>query len=125
MCKIPSRSLALSIIVLLMALATGCASTRAVPFTIQSDPLGAYVLLQIKSSQIGDSSDWIFVGNTPLSTTRSLSDRQLRSAESVTIRVMKEGYFDQSKQWNPNSLLVEKKEKGMVFWNPRLVRSSE
>ncbi|MDH3379602.1 MAG: hypothetical protein OEQ39_21970 [Gammaproteobacteria bacterium] len=125
MCKIPSRSLALSIIVLLMALATGCASTRAVPFTIQSDPLGAYVLLQIKSSQIGDSSDWIFVGNTPLSTTRTLSDRQLRSAESVTIRVMKEGYFDQSKQWNPNSLLVEKKEKGMVFWNPRLVRSSE
>jgi len=125
MCKIPSRSLALSIIVLLMALATGCASTRAVPFTIQSDPLGAYVLLQIKSSQIGDASDWIFVGNTPLSTTRTLSDRQLRSAESVTIRVMKEGYFDQSKQWNPNSLLVEKKEKGMVFWNPRLVRSSE
>ncbi|MDH3465849.1 MAG: hypothetical protein OES26_08055 [Gammaproteobacteria bacterium] len=109
----------------MMALATGCASTRAVPFTIQSDPLGAYVLLQIKSSQIGDSSDWIFVGNTPLSTTRTLSDRQLRSAESVTIRVMKEGYFDQSKQWNPNSLLVEKKEKGMVFWNPRLVRSSE
>ena len=125
MCRIPLRTRALGIIVLLMTLATGCASTRAIPFRIQSDPLGAYVLLQIKSSRIGDSSDWIFVGNTPLSTTRSLSDRQLQSAESVTIRVMKEGYFDQSKQWNPKSLLVEQKEKGMVFWNPRLVRSSE
>ena len=125
MCRIPLRTSALSIIILLMALAAGCASTSTVPFTIQSDPLGAYVLLQIKSSKFGDSSDWIFVGNTPLSTTRPLSNRQLQSAESVTIRVMKDGYFDQSKQWNPKSLLDEQKEKGMVFWNPRLVRSSE
>jgi hypothetical protein len=82
-------------------------------------------LLQIKTSRSGDSSDWIFVGNTPLSTTRSLSQRELQSAESVTIRIMKEGYFDQSKQWSPKSLLGEEEEKGMVFWNPRLVRSSE
>ena len=125
MCRISLRASALGIVVLSMALATGCASTRAVPFTIQSDPLGAYVLLQVKTSRTGDSSDWVFVGNTPLSTTRSLNDRDLQSAETVTIRIMKEGYFDQSKQWSPKSLLVEQKEKGMVFWNPRLVRSSE
>jgi len=106
-------------------LMVGCASTRSIPFTIQSDPLGAYVLLQVDAIPGTESPDWIYIGNTPLSTTRTLTTRDVKQAKSVAIRVMKEGYFDQTKEWQAQSLVAEQKEKGTVFWNPKLVRSTE
>ena len=103
-------------------LVTGCSSRHNVPFNIQSDPLGAYVMFQIKNDE-GAKTDWIYLGNTPLITTRQYSKDQLQNRNSVVLRVMKEGFFDQTKVYKGESLRDESKEKGRVFWNPRLVKS--
>jgi len=109
---------------LVAATVSGCASPRRnVPFNIQSDPLGAYVMFQVKNEG-GAKSDWIYLGNTPLITTRQYTKEQLSGKNSVMLRVMKEGYFDQTKVWKGGELKDESKSKGRVFWNPRLVPSN-
>lgn len=112
------------ITVLLAVLATGCASTRNVPFNIQSDPLGAYVVFQIGNDAGAAQSDWVYLGNTPLVTTREYASNQLKRGNSIKIRVMKEGYFDQTKAWKGDELKAESRSEGRIFWNPRLVPSS-
>lgn len=109
------------IVVGVFALATGCASgTKNVPLNIQSDPLGAYVVFQITKDN-GAKSDWIFLGNTPLLTTRQYSKEELRDENSIVLKVMKEGFFDQTKVFKGRELRRESKSKGRVFWNPRMV----
>lgn len=109
---------------MLAALVAGCASPpRNVPFNIQSDPLGSYVMFQVKNEG-GGKSDWIYLGTTPLITTRQYSKKQLQGKNTVMFRVMKEGYFDQTKVWKGGELRDESKAKGRVFWNPRLVPST-
>lgn len=95
-------------------LLSACANTaQTVPITVQSYPLGAYVLLQ----EDGSKGDWIYLGSTPLDISRPLSV----SARKITIRVIKEGYFDQVKVWEDKKIKSERKEKGRIFWNPKLV----
>lgn len=116
--KLPLRTLfGLSVVLI----ATGCASgTKNVPLNIQSDPLGAYVVFQITKDN-GAKSDWIFLGNTPLLTTRQYSKKELSDENSIVLRVMKEGFFDQTKVFKGRELRRESKSKGRVFWNPRMV----
>ena len=65
----PVRVLAIA---LGLGLLTGCASSvRTVPLKVQSDPLGAYVMMQVQADPADDRSyDWVFLGNTPLDTRR-------------------------------------------------------
>lgn len=99
-----------------------CAPTQStIPFTIQSDPLGAYVLMQTQTED-GTPSDWVYLGNTPLTTNRTLITGGSHKSDTVTVRVMREGYFDQSKAWKAGSMPSEVKESGKLFWNPKLVR---
>ncbi len=113
-------------VIAMLAVATGCASKiKTVPFKIQSDPLGAYVLYQVQAD-IEDvrDFDWIYLGNTPLDTRRAIKSRDLKNADSFMIRVMKEGFLDQQKAWTGEQFIDEAKSKGAVFWNPRLIPAS-
>ncbi len=93
------------------------------PFNIQSDPLGGYVMFQVENEE-GAKSDWIYLGLTPLVTTRQYDKDQLSEKNTVTLRVMKEGYFDQTKVWKGGELRDASKQKdGRLFWNPRMVPS--
>lgn len=109
--------------VVVIVILTGCASSvRTVPFKVQSDPLGAYVLYQIQADQYDDRNyDWIYLGNTPLDIRRTVNSSDLRRADAFVIRVMKEGYLDQQKAWTGEQIVKEAKKKGAVFWNPRLI----
>jgi len=104
----------------------GCGSSvRTVPFKVQSDPLGAYVMYQVQDdAEDVRHFDWIFLGNTPVDTRRAISKKRLKRADSFMIKVVKEGYHDQQKAWTGEQLVDESKSKGAVFWNPRLVPSS-
>ena len=120
-------SITKSFAVLLTAAAlTACASSvKTVPFKIQSDPLGAYVMYQVQADKEDPRSyDWIYLGNTPLDTRRAIESRELKRADSFMIRVMKEGYLDQQKAWTGGQFVEESKEKGAVFWNPRLIKAN-
>ncbi len=114
-----------TLLVLSLTLVAGCASTvRTVPFQIQSDPLGATVLYQVRAdAQDSPNYDWIFLGHTPLDVRRAILSRDLKRADSFVIRVMKDGFLDQHKSWTGEQIVDEAKTKGGVFWNPRLVPS--
>lgn len=118
-----SQTLKTSFTILVIVILTGCASSvKTVPFKIQSDPLGAYVLYQIQADQYDDRNyDWIYLGNTPLDIRRTVASSDLKRADAFVIRVMKEGYLDQQKAWTGEQIVKEAKKKGAVFWNPRLI----
>ena len=104
--------------------ATACASNsvKTVPLRVQSDPLGAYVLFQVQADVKDQRSfDWVYIGNTPLDTRRSVWKKDLDDADAFVLRIMKEGYIDQQKAYTGEQLVNEAKSKGVVFWNPRLV----
>ncbi len=113
----------LSALVTVGILATGCAPTvKTVPLTIQSDPMGAYVLFQVQADRKDVRSyDWVYIGNTPLKTRRSVLKSELDDADAFIVRVMKEGYLDQEKAYTGQQMVSEAKSKGTVFWSPRLV----
>ncbi len=107
------------LVLLTALLASGCASKPVMlPMTIQSDPLGAYVLMQHRNPQMTEP-EWLYLGNTPLS-----SQRKVNTDQSLVLRVMKEGFFDQTRQWQSDQIKGELENKNRVFWNPRLVPSA-
>ncbi|MEJ2178219.1 MAG: hypothetical protein P8Y12_09805, partial [Gammaproteobacteria bacterium] len=101
---------------MVIVILTGCASSvKTVPFKIQSDPLGAFVLYQIQAVQYDDRNyDWIYLGNTPLDIRRTVASSDLKRADAFVIRVMKEGYLDQQKAWTGEQIVKEAKKKGAV-----------
>jgi len=110
---------AMSGVVLVLAL-SACGSTKPVKFTVHSEPPGGYVVMQVKGPHAEDP-DWVYIGNTPLVTVRHMDIGQIESARSIALRIMKEGYFDQGKEWGGRVFVQETDEKGGVFWNPKLV----
>lgn len=106
-----------------LGLLSGCASTKTIPVKVQSDPLGAYVLMKHKGDENGES-DWIFLGNTPLTTQRRIHKEDLADSQVLVLRLLKEGYLDQTKEWHGSELRRIGKDDGQLFWNPKLVPSN-
>lgn len=107
-----------------LLLLTACGGSRSVPLTIQSDPLGGHVVYQVQSKVKGTDSDWIHLGQTPVDVKRTISNKQLRRAEAFRIKIIKDGYTDQVRDWNGEEFKAEINEKGHVFWNPKMVPSN-
>ncbi|MCG6873275.1 MAG: hypothetical protein LJE84_13395 [Gammaproteobacteria bacterium] len=110
----------LSLAVLSLALGGCGASHKPIKFAVHSEPPGSYVVMQVVDRE-GGRSDWTYLGNTPLTLIREMDLQALRSAQAVSLKVMKEGYFDQTKEWGGKRFAEETKEKGRIYWNPRLV----
>lgn len=105
-------------------LLTACGGYRTVPISVQSDPLGAYVTYQLRSTHEDANDDWIFIGKTPVEIQRGIKKKDLKRANALRVRVMREGYSDQIKDFAKNDIQAEIEEKGRLFWNPRLVPSN-
>lgn len=98
----------------------GCGSSkRQVPISVLSDPLGAYALIQVEYKE-QDNSDWIFLGPTPVTLNRTI---KFEGATRVSIRVLKEGFFEQTKSWDAKKFLREYRDKNKVIWTPSLVQN--
>ena len=110
-------------LVAIAVLLGGCATTRVLPFTIQSDPLGAHVFYQVEAPVVSNAgpNDWIYLGLTPIDVRREINRAQLKRDDAFVLRVVKEGYLDQQKTLSGDDVAAQLKEKGRVFWNPRLV----
>lgn len=109
-----------SALAVVLGLQAGCASSRTVPMKVQSDPLGAYVVMKIKGGEKAES-DWIYLGNTPVTTQRRFSKTDFESDHVIVLRVMKDGYVEQMKEWRGNEFERTVKKDGQLFWNPKLV----
>jgi len=100
-----------------------CSSTKVIPMVIQSDPLGADVIYQVRSTESSRTGDWIYLGKTPLEVNRKHHKEMLDDSYTFVFRAFKEGYLDQTKELRGSDLEDEEDEKGHMFWNPRLVPS--
>ena len=109
-----------------LLLLSGCAATKMLPMTIQSDPLGAHVLYQVQSKVKGSAgaTDWIYLGLTPLDVRREVGKSQLKKADAFILKVVKDGFLDQQKAFTGGELLEQVDTRGRVFWNPRLVSAN-
>lgn len=118
------RLLALAMVSIGLLAASGCASNHVnvIPMKVQSDPLGAYVLYQKRMSSSDNSGDWIYLGKTPINVRHSL---ELGSGELLRLRVMKDGYSDQIRDWSKNDVEKDVDNMGYLFWNPRLVPGNQ
>ncbi|MDO5674248.1 MAG: hypothetical protein Q4G66_04935 [bacterium] len=109
---------ALFILVLLSA----CGSRNApVRFKVNSEPEGAYVLYMIQGAEIDCAGKWVYLGNTPLQGMYQFDRKQLQSGDKISLRVMQQGYMDQTKEWTGASFYEESKGKGVIFWTPEMV----
>jgi hypothetical protein len=99
----------------------GCAHhIKDVPFTVNSRPPGSYVLLQ---TLIPDKNmyDWVYLGTTPVAFEREMDFKQLKKAESISLKILKEGYFEQTKSWSSDDFIDLYDDKGGISWDPHLV----
>ena len=51
-----------------------------------------------------------------------VEDDVAKKTRKLSIRVMKEGYFDMNKDWQTEKVKQEFDERNMLFWNPSLIR---
>lgn len=122
--KSPTNIVKIITIALSMLLLAACGGTKTIPLTIQSDPLGAHVALQVNSSVKGTPKEWIYLGKTPLDIKRKINTKQLKNAQAFRFKMMKDGYSDQIRDWNGKDIKSELREKGHLFWNPKMVLSN-
>lgn len=118
----PSKAIRFIITAAATGLLVACASSQTIPMKIQSDPLGAYVLMKHKGAEDAES-DWIFLGNTPVTTQRRFDKDELGSSEVLVLRLLKDGYLEQVKEWQGKELRRIGDDQPL-FWNPKLVPSN-
>ena len=107
--------------ILMVLLFSSCSSApKTVPLKVYSEPSGGYVVYRVDSNSDVDAP-WVYLGTTPLESSLQIEKALAKNARKLSIRVMKEGYFDISKDWEPEKVKSEIKERKMLFWNPSLV----
>jgi hypothetical protein len=121
----PYQAIMLAAVIVTLSFTGGCASNKNLPMKVQSDPLGAYVVYQKHTTSSNDGKDWIYLGKTPLNIQQSIGDGNLKNNESLRLRVMKDGYSDQVRDWSGKDIEADIDQMGHLFWNPRLVPGNQ
>lgn len=103
----------------LAALLTACGSSKKnISMKLHSDPLGAYVLLQVNEKG-NEDNDWIFLGPTPIVGSKKLN---FKGASSVSLKVIRPGFYEQVKTWSVRDFLKENREQDGIVWIPNMVK---
>lgn len=97
----------------------GCSSKHPVNFKVHTEPEGAHVIYR------QDNASWIYLGLTPLDVVEVMSGEALESDHTVSLRTMRCGYLDQTKEWSGDELQRDLDEKGNILWTPRLIKNSQ
>lgn len=85
---------------------------------VNSNPLGAYALMQVKYK--GDENpEWIFLGPTPVVIDKSIS---YKGATSVALKVIRPGFFEQVKTWSARDFAKEHGKQKTISWTPNMVQ---
>ena len=109
----------------MMLLSTSCSSApKQVPLKIYSEPAGGYVIYRLDNEAEADAP-WIYLGTTPLESTLVVESNVAKKTRKLSVRVMKEGYFDTSKDWETEKVKEEYDQRKMLFWNPSLVEHNK
>ncbi|RUM35748.1 MAG: hypothetical protein DSY50_04095 [Desulfobulbus sp.] len=99
----------------------GCSSDiQTVQFKINSEPEGSHVALKVSGPNRPRSSEWIYLGHTPIRIVRQFVEDDVPGAK-ITLKVMHAGYYDQVREWDGEVFLNEAVKGGVLFWTPELV----
>jgi len=91
---------------------------KNISMKLHSDPLGAYALMQVKYK--GDENpEWIFLGPTPVIINKKVV---MDGATSVSLRVIRPGFFEQVKTWKAKDFLKEQRKNKSIVWVPSMVK---
>jgi len=102
-----------------VAALTACGSSKKnIAMKVHSDPQGAYALMQIQEKG-NEQSDWIFLGPTPIVTNRKV---KLNGATGVSLKVIRPGFFEQTKTWSVKDFLKEYRQNDEIVWVPNMVK---
>ncbi|RBP53416.1 hypothetical protein [Arenicella xantha] len=113
------ESLKLLLVVSACSLLIACGNgKRNIAMQIHSDPLGAYALMQVKHEG-NDSPEWIFLGPTPVVLDKSI---RFDGATSVTLKVIRPGFYEQEKTWRAKDFIKDYKKYGKISWVPNMVK---
>ena len=85
---------------------------------VLSDPLGAYALMKVTYDEEEDA-DWIFLGPTPIDIQKAVA---FKDAKSVSIKVFRPGFFEQTKTWKAKDFMKQHKQDKKIVWVPSLVK---
>lgn len=108
-----------------MLFLSGCSSKKAtVQFKVNSQPEGAYVLYQATGKNMPCADKWVYLGNTPLRGVHQFSEKELEDMTKFTMKVMHDGYREQTRAWDGPSLWEEVEGRGVIFWTPELIPST-
>ena len=106
----------------LALLASSCSSApKPIPVKVYSEPAGGHVVYRVDRDSDSDAP-WIYLGTTPVESVLYIEKKTAKKANKLSIRVMKEGYFDISKDWQGDTIKDQVEERKMLFWNPSLVK---
>ncbi|MFT5573108.1 MAG: hypothetical protein ACI9FR_002041 [Cryomorphaceae bacterium] len=107
-------------IILLAALVVSACGNGKKNFSmkVHSDPLGAYLLMQVNHK--GDENpEWIFLGPTPVILEKVVD---YRNATTVSLKVIRPGFFEQVKTWKAKDFAKEHKKYKKISWVPNMVK---
>lgn len=124
-CSISRNTLFLFALLFGLTLLSGCAGSKSVRFKINSVPKGAHVLYQVQGGDMPCQGKWVYLGNTPLQGVQQFDEGQLEGADKITLRIMHNGYHEQSREWDGKSFWQEIEEKDVIFWTPELFENQE
>mgnify|MGYP000038017988 CR=1 FL=1 len=111
--------LKLAIILTTALLLSACGSGKKdFKVNVMSDPLGAYALMQVTYKD-ESNSDWIFLGPTPIDIQKKVS---FANAESVSLKVIRPGFYEQVKTWKAKDFVKEHKSGKGIRWVPNMVQ---
>lgn len=106
-------------VLVVASMLTACGSSKKnFAMKIHSDPLGAYVLMQVKYK--GDENpEWLFLGPTPVVLEKSVS---FDKATTVSLKVIRPGFYEQVKTWKAKDFVKEHKKYKKISWVPNMVK---
>jgi len=108
-----------TLVILVCAVVAACGSNKkSIAMKLHSDPLGAYALMQVKYKGKEDA-DWVFLGSTPVVQERKVA---FEGASSVSLKVIRPGFFEQVKTWKTREFLKEHKRNNGILWVPNMVK---
>jgi len=117
------KTAALGVGLCALGLLTGCgAGVQSVRFKVNSEPEGGHVIYRHLADG-GQGADWIYLGRTPLQVVRQYRAEDLEAKDRVSLKVLRDGYLEQVREWDGATLKAISDEQGVVIWAPRLVPS--
>lgn len=108
-------------LLLLLSTNVSCSSKVAVNFVVHSAPEGGHVLYKLETQAPLENSEWIYLGPTPLQAVRIMDKSELIEANKITLKVFRDGFSDQIKEWNGEVFEQTMDDYGKIFWSPRLI----